>query len=57
MMCQRIGRPPTSIIGFGLDALSSLMRVPNPPARITAFMQKPPRVFGEGYGSSGTCTL
>src|ERR687896_975674 len=37
MMCQRIGRPPISIIGFGRTSVSSLMRVPRPPARITAF--------------------
>ena len=37
MMCQRIGLPPISIIGFGRTAVSSLMRVPTPPARITAF--------------------
>src|SRR5215831_19354010 len=38
MMCQSIGRPPTSIIGFGLRWDSSLMRVPRPPARMTAFI-------------------
>src|SRR5688572_8234002 len=37
-MCQRIGLPPISIMGFGRLALSSEMRVPSPPARITAFM-------------------
>src|SRR6185436_15788177 len=37
MMCQRIGLPPISIIGFGRVSLSSLIRVPVPPARITAF--------------------
>src|SRR6266496_6204905 len=40
MMCQRIGRPPISIIGFGLRWDSSLMRVPKPPARMTAFMTR-----------------
>ena len=37
MMCQRIGLLPISIIGFGRTVVSSLMRVPAPPARITAF--------------------
>ena len=36
MMCQRIGRPPISTIGFGLMLVSSAMRVPLPPARMTA---------------------
>src|SRR5581483_11305593 len=46
MMCHRMGRPPISIIGFGLRWLSSEMRVPRPPARITVFMRLssvPPR--------------
>ena len=38
MMCHRIGLPPISIIGFGRMSVSSLIRVPAPPARITAFM-------------------
>src|SRR5437763_15235099 len=38
MMCQRIGRPPISTIGFGLATVSSLIREPRPPAKITAFM-------------------
>src|SRR5215212_5031579 len=38
MMCQRIGRPPISTIGFGRTVLSSEIRVPKPPARMTAFM-------------------
>src|SRR6185312_16210015 len=38
MMCHRIGRPPISTMGFGRTALSSLIRVPKPPARITTFM-------------------
>src|SRR5215467_14783977 len=37
MMCQRIGRPPISTIGFGLVEVSSDNRVPRPPASITAF--------------------
>src|SRR3990172_11336732 len=38
MMCHKTGRPPISTIGFGLEAVSSLMRVPRPPASITAFI-------------------
>ena len=44
MMCQRMGFPPSSIIGFGRIVDSSLIRVPRPPARITAFMLAP---FGD----------
>ena len=36
MMCQRIGRPPISTIGFGLVSVSSERREPRPPARMTA---------------------
>ena len=48
MMCQRIGRPPTSTIGFGFASVSSDSRVPRPPARITTFM---PRNSTGGTGS------
>src|SRR5258706_5957569 len=41
MMCQRIGFPPTSTIGFGRNSVSSRSRVPRPPARMTAFIQLP----------------
>src|SRR5580692_6046614 len=41
-MCQRIGRPPISTIGFGRSVVSSESRVPSPPARITAFIQTLP---------------
>jgi hypothetical protein len=41
MMCQSIGLPPISTIGFGLMDVSSLIRVPSPPARMTAFMSLP----------------
>ena len=37
MMCQRIGLPPISTMGFGRTEVSSEMRVPSPPARMTAF--------------------
>src|SRR5580692_4588939 len=36
-MCHRIGMPPMSTIGLGRTVVSSLSRVPRPPARITAF--------------------
>src|SRR5438874_1548062 len=42
MMCQRIGLPPTSIIGFGRTWDSSEMRVPKPPARMTHFTTRAP---------------
>src|SRR5262245_30958852 len=38
-MCQRIGRPPISTIGFGRTSVSSERRVPRPPARTTTFMR------------------
>src|SRR6186997_1921285 len=38
MMCHRIGLAPISIIGLGLRCVSSEIRVPSPPARITAFI-------------------
>ena len=47
MMCQRIGLPPISTIGFGRTDVSSASRVPRPPARITAF------TTGEGSASPG----
>jgi hypothetical protein len=37
-MCHKIGLPPISTIGFGRTEVSSLIRVPSPPARITAFI-------------------
>src|SRR6185503_12099876 len=39
MMCQRIGRPPISTIGLGRSSVSSVSRVPCPPARMTTFMR------------------
>src|SRR3984893_16879449 len=41
MMCQRIGWPPISTIGFGLTSVSSERRVPRPPARMTTFSSSP----------------
>ena len=38
MMCQSIGRPPISTNGFGRVPVSSLKRVPRPPARMTTFI-------------------
>src|SRR4051794_15866006 len=37
MMCQRMGLPPTSTMGLGRSEVSSLKRLPTPPARMTAF--------------------
>src|SRR4051794_22511364 len=39
MMCHRIGLPPISTIGLGRTVVSSLRRVPNPPARMTVFIR------------------
>src|SRR4030042_4171495 len=38
MICQRMGLPPISIMGFGLMPVSSERRVPIPPARMTTFI-------------------
>ena len=38
-MCHSTGLPPISIIGLGRIVVSSLIRVPRPPARMTAFME------------------
>ena len=38
MMCQMIGLPPISIIGLGRVSVSSVRRVPRPPARMTVFI-------------------
>ena len=54
MMCQRIGLLPISIIGFGRTAVSSLMRVPAPPARITAFTGGEDTDVGRSRPASGT---
>src|SRR3989338_9156813 len=35
MMCQRMGLPPISTIGFGRVSVSSVSRVRRPPQRIT----------------------
>src|SRR5262245_16676752 len=42
MICQRMGLPPMSMSGFGIAAVSSDSRVPNPPAKITAFILRAP---------------
>jgi hypothetical protein len=47
MMCQRIGIPPISTIGFGLIEVSSEIRVPSPPARITAFIRSLEKVLDQ----------
>src|SRR4029079_11586325 len=38
MMCRSMGCPPISTIGFGRTIVSSLRRLPRPPARIITFM-------------------
>ncbi len=38
MICHKIGCSPMVIIGFGFKWLSSLIRVPSPPAKITTFI-------------------
>src|SRR6218665_3473930 len=45
MMCHRMGIPPISTIGFGRTAVSSPMRVPRPPARITVCIVPPRHAF------------
>src|SRR5690349_48913 len=40
MMCHMIGRPPISTSGFGLTTVSSLNRVPNPPASSATFISR-----------------
>ena len=36
-MCHNIGIPPISIMGFGFNIVSSLILLPNPPAKSTDF--------------------
>lgn len=43
MICQRIGFPPISTMGFGRTVVSSLSRDPYPPASMTAFNLMAPR--------------
>lgn len=38
MICHKTGLPPISIMGFGLNSLSSEIRVPAPPAKSTTFI-------------------
>ena len=45
MMCQRIGRPPISIIGFGMRCVASPIRTPKPPQKITTFTDLPPGCY------------
>src|SRR5262245_42149289 len=40
-MCHNIGRPPIVTIGLGRRSLSSEIREPRPPARITALVMSP----------------
>src|SRR3954465_6397327 len=52
MMCQSSGRPPISPMGLGRTCVSSLIRVPSPPARITAFM---PIAYWKTPGARASC--
>src|SRR3954470_7642502 len=52
MMCQSSGRPPISTMGLGRTCVSSLIRVPSPPARITAFM---PIAYWKTPGARASC--
>jgi hypothetical protein len=40
-----IGRPDTSIIGFGIWSVNGFRRLPKPPASITAFMARVDLLF------------
>ena len=40
-MCHKTGLPPISTMGLGRTEVSSLRRVPNPPAKIIAFIRIP----------------
>src|ERR1700712_3391156 len=44
-MCSIIGTLAIGIIGFGWLLVSGRRRVPSPPARITAFILRPPPPF------------
>src|SRR5450631_2748514 len=50
-MCSRIGLPDTRSMGLGNSLVSSLMRVPLPAARITAFTGKD---FNHGWTRMNT---
>ena len=54
MMCQRIGFSPISTMGFGRIALSSVIRVPYPPASMTVFICSPPSYSGSRKRLAGT---
>src|SRR6185437_7273090 len=53
MMCHRIGRPPISTIGLGRMVVSSLSRVPRPPARITSFTKSTSEAGFDCFVSAG----
>ena len=42
MISQRIGRLPMGIIGLGIRWVSSPMRTPSPPQKMTTFIAPPP---------------
>src|SRR4249919_2948410 len=54
MMCQRIGLPPISTIGFGRTSVSSANLEPSPPARIPTFTA--PRPLRDGRAASWMST-
>ena len=65
MMCQTIGFPPISTIGLGRTSVSSVSRVPSPPARMPTFigpsyrscreMMRRPRVLGRAATRRSSC--
>ena len=54
MMCQRIGRLPTVIIGFGIRCVASPMRTPRPPQKITTFIAVPSSSAAGAYPERGS---
>src|SRR4030042_6047448 len=49
MMCHRMGRFPICTMGFGLNSVSSLRRVPRPPQSMTTFINlSPPESLKSG---------
>jgi hypothetical protein len=46
MMCQRIGRLPIGIIGFGSTSEASRIRRPLPPQKITTFTERLLSILG-----------
>src|SRR5437870_1192112 len=57
MMCQRIGRSPTSTKGLGRYSVSSRSRVPCPPHKITVFILKLDFQAVESTNDTGDLTI